>query len=168
MVVEFWATWCPPCRQSIPHISQLQRDYRDKKRQVKFIGVTSEPESVAGPFVKKLSRTQLDYTMLSDEDETLHGLLMVPSRARGIPTAFVIDASGTVVFTGHPGDPQMNKAIASALTSSAVPLEPIPSRDELSAMPIKALKALMAAHGVSALGLAEKSELVDALAAKKA
>lgn len=40
-VVEFWATWCGPCRTSMPHLSQLQDQYGE---EVNFVGVTREPE----------------------------------------------------------------------------------------------------------------------------
>jgi thiol-disulfide isomerase/thioredoxin len=43
-VLEFWATWCPPCRDSIPHLSKLQAHYKDQG--VVFIGISSEEESV--------------------------------------------------------------------------------------------------------------------------
>lgn len=46
-VVEFWATWCGPCRAGMPHISELQREYGDK---VRFIGVTKEDEDVVTQF----------------------------------------------------------------------------------------------------------------------
>ena len=39
MVIEFWATWCPPCRQTIPHLTQLAHKFTD----IVFIGVTNEP-----------------------------------------------------------------------------------------------------------------------------
>lgn len=40
LVVEFWATWCPPCRASIPHLTELQRKYKDK--EVYIVGITTE------------------------------------------------------------------------------------------------------------------------------
>ena len=40
-VLEFWATWCGPCRTSMPHISELQEHYKDY--DVAFIGISDEP-----------------------------------------------------------------------------------------------------------------------------
>eukprot|EP01027_Heterolobosea_sp_BB2_P010834 GEZU01015843.1.p1 GENE.GEZU01015843.1~~GEZU01015843.1.p1 ORF type:complete len:154 (+),score=38.14 GEZU01015843.1:50-511(+) len=42
-VVEFWATWCPPCRASIPHLTKLQQQYKDK--DVVFLGITTEDDA---------------------------------------------------------------------------------------------------------------------------
>src|SRR5262245_10516457 len=57
-VVEFWATWCGPCRESIPHLTELQKKYQD----VVFIGVSVWEESQAKvePFVKKMGE-KMDY-----------------------------------------------------------------------------------------------------------
>ena len=49
-VVEFWATWCPPCRTTIPHLTELQKKYKDKG--VVFIGVSDEKASVVKKFVE--------------------------------------------------------------------------------------------------------------------
>src|SRR5437773_620495 len=51
-VVEFWATWCPPCRASIPHLTELQKKFKDKG--VTFIGISDETVSVVKPFVNKM------------------------------------------------------------------------------------------------------------------
>ena len=40
-VVEFWATWCPPCRMSIPHLTALQDRFRD--RGLVIVGISDEP-----------------------------------------------------------------------------------------------------------------------------
>src|SRR5215470_10631086 len=50
-VVEFWATWCPPCRESIPHLTGLQKKHKD----VVFIGVSVSERDPKGvkPFVEK-------------------------------------------------------------------------------------------------------------------
>src|SRR5687767_13027650 len=50
-VVEFWATWCGPCRTSIPHLTEMQKKYEDK---VVFIGVSDEDAETVAPFVDKM------------------------------------------------------------------------------------------------------------------
>ena len=51
VVLEFWATWCAPCVAEIPHLNQLNEEFRDK--QVQFISVTDEGEDIIAPFLKR-------------------------------------------------------------------------------------------------------------------
>lgn len=99
VVVEFWATWCPPCRTSIPHLTELQKKFKEK--DVVFVGVTDEKADVVKPFVKKLG-DQMDYTVAIDQDgQTGRGYMQAYGQ-NGIPTAFVVDKAGNVVWVGHP------------------------------------------------------------------
>ena len=63
-VVEFWATWCPPCRTSIPHLTEMQKKY---KKDVVFIGVSKEDAKTVKPFVEKYGDT-MNYTVAVDKD----------------------------------------------------------------------------------------------------
>ena len=45
VVINFWATWCPPCRKEVPDLVKLQRDYR--RRDLQIIGVTYPPQTLA-------------------------------------------------------------------------------------------------------------------------
>ena len=98
-VVEFWATWCPPCRVSIPHLTKLQKAFRDKG--VVFVGISDEPPAVVKPFVTKMG-DNMDYVVGCDNDRQTFTAYMQAYRQNGIPTAFVIDKNGKVLWDGHP------------------------------------------------------------------
>jgi thiol-disulfide isomerase/thioredoxin len=99
-VVEFWATWCPPCRTSIPHLTEMQKQFKDKG--VVFIGVSNEKTDVVKKFVDKMG-AQMDYTVAVDAGKTSEGY-MEAYGASGIPHAFIVDKEGKVVWEGHPMD----------------------------------------------------------------
>ena len=98
-VVEVWATWCGPCRILMPHVSELQKKYKDK--HVKFIGITSEaPEDVI-PFVKEMG-SSIAYTIACDNNTNTVSAYMRDSGAPGIPHAFIISKSAQVIWSGSP------------------------------------------------------------------
>jgi thiol-disulfide isomerase/thioredoxin len=102
-VVEFWATWCGPCKVSIPHLTQLQKAHKD----VRFIGVAiSEPDqSKVAPFVESMG-DKMDYSVaLDDAPKDQEGKMskswMSASGSEGIPTAFIVK-NGKIAWIGHP------------------------------------------------------------------
>jgi thiol-disulfide isomerase/thioredoxin len=97
-VVEFWATWCPPCRKSIPHLTALQKKHKDR---VVFVGVSTEEPSVVKPFVESQG-DNMDYTVAIDPTGAVSKGYMTAFGQGGIPTAFVVDAAGKIVWLGHP------------------------------------------------------------------
>jgi thiol-disulfide isomerase/thioredoxin len=101
-VVEFWATWCRPCLTSIPHLSELQKEYKDKK--VTFVGVSVDDERTMGqvkPFVKNMG-DKMDYTIAIDKDGATARAYMGAFGVRGIPYAFVVDQMGRIIWHAHP------------------------------------------------------------------
>lgn len=107
-VVEFWATWSPPCRKSLPHISELARKYPS----IRIVGVASMehvPEKdredmrlkTVMNFVKEKG-DEIAYTVAYDGDETMNVTWKDPAGQSGIPVAFVIDGRGRVAWIGHP------------------------------------------------------------------
>ncbi len=104
-VVEFWATWCPPCRASIPHLSQLQQQYRDS---VQVIGVTREAEPIVSDFLTKLQTARetptevVNYRLATDETGATYAAYMEAAGQSGIPTAFIVGVDGKVEWIGHP------------------------------------------------------------------
>ncbi len=92
--VNFWATWCPPCRAELPEMERLYRKYRD--RGVVILGVDiREASLVVQAFVQEGG---FSWTFLLD------GTGMVASRYRvaGIPASFFVDAQGIIRAT-HTG-----------------------------------------------------------------
>jgi len=106
-VVEFWATWCGPCRDSIPHLTQLQKKH---KKDVKFIGVSvwEQDQSKVEPFVKEMGE-KMDYNVAMDDvpagGEGSEGKMakawMKAADADGIPTAFIVKDQ-KIAWIGHP------------------------------------------------------------------
>jgi len=102
-VVEFWATWCGPCRKSIPHLSEMQAKFAD---QATFIGVSvwENDQADVAPFVEKMG-DKMAYRVAMDVVEDKKGRMaeswMQASGSNGIPTAFVVD-HGKIAWIGHP------------------------------------------------------------------
>jgi len=98
-VVEFWATWCPPCRASIPHLTELQKKFKDK--HVTFIGITDEEAATVQPFVKRMG-DKMEYVVAIDKERATMTAYMEPFQIGGIPHAFVVNQQGNLVWHGHP------------------------------------------------------------------
>ncbi|HCN30713.1 MAG TPA: hypothetical protein DIT64_18705 [Verrucomicrobiales bacterium] len=92
-VLEFWATWCPPCRTSIPHLNELYKKHKDKGLQI--IGVTKEDRQTVRNFEKNIP---IEYTVAHDT----YGKLSEDFQIKGIPHAMIVDKTGKIVWEGHP------------------------------------------------------------------
>ncbi|HLK17155.1 MAG TPA: TlpA disulfide reductase family protein [Fimbriimonadaceae bacterium] len=99
-VVEFWATWCGPCRESIPHLTELAKSNPD----VTFVGVSiweDDNGSNIADFVKKMG-DKMDYHVGYSGNQTgMAKSWMSAAGQNGIPTAFVVK-NNTVEWIGHP------------------------------------------------------------------
>ncbi len=109
-VVEFWATWCGPCKTSIPHLTELAKKYEGKAI---FTGVSvfEEPAPKDEAYFGKVEKfvtewgSKMDYNVAVDGKDGWMGTnWMKAAEQPGIPTAFVIDQKGSVAWIGHPMD----------------------------------------------------------------
>jgi thiol-disulfide isomerase/thioredoxin len=163
IVVEFWATWCPPCRSSIPHLSELQHKY--KSQNVEFIGITNEENmQTVKKFVDSMG-ANMDYAVAVDVEGEVYSNYMTKYHVSGIPHAFVLDKDSKIAWHGHPMEPQFEQTIQQAVLdlakASYVP-EPVPqSRHELEGMSVGQLKKILGSYNVGYTDCIEKSELID-------
>lgn len=107
-VLEFWATWCPPCRQSIPHMIELADKYKDKAVSFIALSVDNSPE----PVKKMVKDKGINYYVGMDNG------LSDKFSIRGVPSAFIIDRSGKVAWQGHPMNPEFEPALEKVLNAA--------------------------------------------------
>ena len=107
VLIEFWATWCPPCRASIAHLNNLNKKYHALGLEI--IGITGEDKAVVDRF---RARTAMDYAVALDKDQSLATEFQVQT----IPHAWLFDKDGRVVWSGHPMELD-EETIASLLPS---------------------------------------------------
>lgn len=93
VLVEYWATWCGPCRQSIPHLNDIHAKYAP--RGLVVLGVTKEARPTVENFRKQVP---MDYHVAIDNGGSLGRQLGVSC----IPHAFLVDRMGKIVWRGHP------------------------------------------------------------------
>lgn len=94
VVVNFWATWCPPCREEIPTFVELQNDYGG--RGLQFVGVSMDPPAQVRDFADTL---KVNYPLLVGGDEVLAAYTGYGNTAGVLPYSAVINRQGKVVFT---------------------------------------------------------------------
>jgi len=88
VILDFFASWCPPCKQEVPDFIELEKAYGDKG--FAMIGVALEKADAAGAFAGKVG---INYPVLVDDGKASGAYGPI----RSIPTTFIIDKSGKIV-----------------------------------------------------------------------
>jgi thiol-disulfide isomerase/thioredoxin len=130
-VVEFWATWCGPCIQSMPHLAELQKEYANQGVQI--ISVSDEDlETVEGFLDRDVRgratdgedetqpRTYRDltsaYCLTTDPDGSAYADYMQAAGRGGIPNAFIVGKDAKIEWIGHPME--MDEPLRAVVTDS--------------------------------------------------
>jgi thiol-disulfide isomerase/thioredoxin len=91
VLIDFWATWCGPCRKAIPELNKFQKQFADK---LVVIGISDEKEEA----VRKMTSPAIEYATAIDTQARMKNELKV----EGIPHVIVIDPQGIVRWEGFP------------------------------------------------------------------
>jgi cytochrome c biogenesis protein CcmG/thiol:disulfide interchange protein DsbE len=91
VLLNIWATWCPPCREEMPALEALHRDMADEGLRV--VAVSVDSRSAAGDVRQFLDEYGITFTVLHDPDEQVSRTF----RTTGVPETYLIDRDGTIV-----------------------------------------------------------------------
>jgi thiol-disulfide isomerase/thioredoxin len=164
-VVEFWATWCTPCKENIPHLTELAKKYEG---QVSINGISifenNDPKSSA--YLKKVRAfvasqgPRMEYNVAVDGPAgTVGKTWMKAADEGGLPTTFVVNREGLIAWIGHPKD------LETTLTQVLNGTYDLAAARERRAKDVEVVRPIHEA--MESKAYAKAVELIDAAIAKK-
>lgn len=171
-VVEFWATWCVPCRENMPHLTELQKKY--PKAKILGISVLEPDTKLAKPFVAKMG-TKMGYTVgrevVAPGKERGEGAMsqgwLKPAGQNGIPVAFVVDRQSKIAWIGHPMYLERPlKAVLDGTWKLELASQPPPEEAEMQQLSQKFLQLRTEGKAAEALQVFDRLSKLNPMASK--
>ena len=119
ILINFWATWCGPCRMEIPEFNELQKEYGDKGFKILGISVSDNKKQLQN-FVKSVP---VEYDLLYGSTKEMNKIMKDYGGVYSVPSSFLVDRKGEIVWS-YPGavlkdyDPQTFSAFVYEIEKS--------------------------------------------------
>jgi len=117
LIVDFWATWCPPCRKEIPGFIQLQKEYADKGLVIVGFSMDKDPQT----HDRWIKEQGLNYLSIFADTEAGRSIVEAFGKQVGeisaLPTTLVLDRQGRIVYrhVGYGPPEEFEKVLAPLL-----------------------------------------------------
>jgi peroxiredoxin len=89
VIIDFWATWCPPCKEEIPHFISLYNQYKDQGLEIIGVSMDQNPEKILPRFIEA---NNINYTILLGDEQVYDSYGGIIA----IPTTFILDKDGNI------------------------------------------------------------------------
>lgn len=122
-LVDFWASWCPPCRESFPDLAKMKAKYGSEGLEVVAISIDDDPNDAAKFLTEQGSK--FDFFVGVDKDSASWNTWGHAAGRNSIPTTFLVDASGKIAWVGHPLELEEEAPLLKCL--EAIPLDQLPT-----------------------------------------
>jgi len=142
VLIDFWATWCGPCREALPHIREIAHRFQEQPLVVISISLDKDEEKWKD-FVAKNQMTWLQY-----RDGSFNGAIARSFGVNAIPATFTIDADG-VLEDQHVGDANIEGKLKKLVASAAELARRKPAAPAIQERPTEAPVADKASAGLN-------------------
>ena len=164
-VVEFWATWCGPCKENIPHLTEMAKKFKGKA-DILGVSIWESNDPTSSAYLNKVAAfvkaegDQMNYHVAVDGPaSTIGNTWMKAAGEGGIPTSFVIGRDGKIAWIGHPAN------LESVLAQVVDDKFNVPNARAQRAMEVEVTRPI--SEAMEAKEFAKAIKLIDAFVAKK-
>ncbi len=98
LIINFWATWCPPCLKEIPGFISLQKEYADKN--VQFIGIAIDQNEPVADYIKMVN---INYPILVAAENGTELVVKLGNTMKVVPYTLIVNSNSQIVYQ-HPGE----------------------------------------------------------------